>query len=403
MNDSHHRGNSSSGGDIEFIAITATLYVVVIIASFLGNITICVVIFSTRSLRRSVNSIFILSLAVSDLTTTCLVMPFDLEHLISGSKWHHGEVMCNIWTTTYLLAVPTSILSLLALTVYRYRLLQDPLDIYKSSPLMTRRRALMVVCCLWTYSMLFSLVPLFGWKTYPRSVIGGKCYFNGSWIYSVLSSLINFVMPVITASFLNCRMFCLAIRLSRKTLRAVEHSGKNRHGSSFSTTIQNCSPYKNENAETPLKSKPCNRRYNRQIVDDRQLYQSAQREDFLLKKLQKRNSRAAKTTILIVFSFVLCWFPHTLWSITYSFCKECFINVSYSLLSYMSTFFLMLGYLNSALNPILYSFRTPEFQKAVTRSLAKRFASSKEHSGRKSSHPRLSLTKSTSVDRETRL
>ncbi|CAH3126883.1 unnamed protein product [Pocillopora meandrina] len=345
MNDSQHTGNGTSRGDLEFIAITAILYVFIIIASLLGNIIVCVVILSTRSLRRSVNSFFILSLAVSDLTTTCVVIPFDLEILISGGKWQHGEVMCNVWTTTYLLAVPTSILSLLALTVYRYRLLQDPLDSYKSSPLITRRRALIVVCCLWGYSMLFSLVPVFGWKTYPTSVVNGYCYFNVSWIYSVLSSMINFVTPVMTASILNCRMFCLALKLSRKALR----------------------------------------------------------EDFLLKKLQKRNSRAAKTTFLIVFSFVFCWFPHTLWSITFNICKQCFINVPYNIYTYVTGFFLVLGYLNSALNPILYSFRSPEFQKAVKIFLVKRSTSSNKHSGRKLSHPRLSITKSTSVDRETRL
>ena len=403
MNDSQHTGNVTSRGDLEFIAITAILYVFIIIASLLGNIIVCVVILSTRSLRRSVNSFFILSLAVSDLTTTCVVIPFDLELLISDGKWQHGEVMCNVWTTTYLLAVPTSILSLLALTVYRYRLLQDPLDSYKSSPLITRRRALIVVCCLWGYSMLFSLVPVFGWKTYPTSVFNGYCHFNVSWIYSVLSSMINFVTPVMTASILNCRMFCLALKLSRKALRVDERCGKNRHSSSYSTAIQNCSLYERENTESPLKSKPSKHLYKPHLVDDRVLYQSAQQEDFLLKKLQKRNSRAAKTTFLIVFSFVFCWFPHTLCSITFSICKQCFINVPYNIYTYVTGFFLVLGYLNSALNPILYSFRSPEFQKAVKIFLVKRSTSSNKHSGRKLSHPRLSITKSTSVDRETRL
>ena len=142
--------------DVSPIIITfSIIYVIIIIASLLGNIIVCVVILSTRSLRQSINSCFILSLAVSDLITTCLVMPFDVELIISFERWLHGEIMCNVWTTTYLMAVPTSILNLLALTVYRYRLLQEPLDIYKASPLITRRRASLIICCLWAYSMLF--------------------------------------------------------------------------------------------------------------------------------------------------------------------------------------------------------------------------------------------------------
>ena len=183
MNESENATNSTASHPIQnssvvFMITSSVIYVIIIIASLLWNTTVCVVILSTRSLRRSVNSRFILSLAVSDLMTTCLVMPFDLELIISGSKWRHGEIMCNVFTTSYLLAVPTSILSLLALTVYRYRLLQDPLDIYKASPLMTRRRATLVICTLWVYSMLFALVPVFGWKPHPRRVNDGYCYFN---------------------------------------------------------------------------------------------------------------------------------------------------------------------------------------------------------------------------------
>ena len=147
MDESENAINSTASPTIHNIDVSPTMmtfsiiYVIIIIASLLGNITVCVVILITRSLRQSINSCFILSLAVSDLITTCLVMPFDLEQIISFGRWRHGEIMCNVWTTTYLIAVPTSILSLLALTVYRYRLLQEPLDIYKASPLMTRRRA----------------------------------------------------------------------------------------------------------------------------------------------------------------------------------------------------------------------------------------------------------------------
>lgn len=154
MNDSAQRGNSTETPfihqlySVEFVVICCIIYVLIMIASLLGNITVCVVILSTRSLRRSVNACFILSLSVSDLLTTCLVMPFELEQFISDAKWSHGEIMCNVWRTAYLLAVPTSILSLLALSFYRYRTLKDPLDRFKESPLMTRRRAFLIICIL---------------------------------------------------------------------------------------------------------------------------------------------------------------------------------------------------------------------------------------------------------------
>ena len=54
---------------------------------------------------------------------------------------------------------------------------------------------------IYLQSLLFQLVPVFGWKPLPRRVYYEYCYFNLSSAYSVLSSMINFVTPVIIASF----------------------------------------------------------------------------------------------------------------------------------------------------------------------------------------------------------
>ena len=133
------------------IVLSASLGLIIVV-SLLANILVCLVILSTRPLRR----------AVSDLLTTCLVIPFDLELIVSGStEWRHGEIMCNVFTTAYLLTVPTSILSLLALSVYRYIKLKNPLDHLKLSPLITKRRVTAITILLWIYSMLFALTPVF--------------------------------------------------------------------------------------------------------------------------------------------------------------------------------------------------------------------------------------------------
>ena len=350
--------------DVSLIMITfSIIYVIIIITSLLGNITVCVVIISTRSLRQSINSCFILSLAVSDLITTCLVMPFDLEQIISFGRWRHGEIMCNVWTTTYLIAVPTSILSLLALTVYRYRLLQEPLDIYKASPLITRRRASIVVYCLWAYSMLFSLVPVFGWNTLPGRVYNEYCYFNFSSTYSVLSSIINFVIPVVVASFLNCKMFCVAIKRAHPP-KTGRRNGKTKHTTRFKgkrgkVSVAEPGGIINPASQNPVQNGPNSPTSEQQAVESMR----SRHEAILISKLQQRNIRAAKTTFLIVFSFVVCWLPYSFLVITNILCWKCAIDIA----KYpeLSTVFLMLGYLNSAINPVLYSFRSSEFKKAV--------------------------------------
>ena len=106
---------------MEYKILLSALRGLIIVVSLLANILVCLVILSSRTLRQSNDACFVLSVAVSDLLTTCLVIPFDLDLIVSDStEWRHGEIMCNVFTTAYLLTVPTSILSLLALSVYRY-------------------------------------------------------------------------------------------------------------------------------------------------------------------------------------------------------------------------------------------------------------------------------------------
>lgn len=78
------------------------------------------------------------------------------------------------------------------------------------------------------------------------------------------------------------------------------------------------------------------------------------------KKDTIRNNMAAKTTFMIVFGFAFCWLPFTLLSMTLSACKDCYVKIPNQLFD----IFLMMGYFNSTINPVLYSFRTPRFKKA---------------------------------------
>ena len=65
----------------------------------------------------------------------------------------------------------------------------------------------------------------------------------------------------------------------------------------------------------------------------------------------KKNLKATKTIALIICVLFICWFPYSVTSMVLSLCKPCFFSVPHELLASL----LMLGYLNSALNPFIYS------------------------------------------------
>lgn len=82
------------------------------------------------------------------------------------------------------------------------------------------------------------------------------------------------------------------------------------------------------------------------------------------KKRLKRNIKAAKTIAIIVSTFLLCWVPFTLVSTITSLCQHCI-----ALLPEVFNSLLVVAYMNSALNPILYSFLNREFRDAFKKLL----------------------------------
>ena len=304
-----------------FLVICCVIYTLIITSALLGNLLVCLAVLSNRILRVSVTTYFIFSLAMSDLLTAVLVMPFDLELLLTKGKWRHGEIFCDVWTTAYLFTVPSSILNLLVLSVDRYKALSDPLDRFKESPFVTHKRALVVIATLWCYSILFSLVPLMGWRASEQSVHNNICYFNITFEYSHISSAVNFLLPLLVMCWIYLKIFRIA-KGAHKSQAPRDHDD-------------------NKSVESCRSEAALSQRKRRDLV---------------------KTTRAAKTISLIVCAFFFCWVPHTVNSVIMNLCMSCRANIPYQ----VPVVFLMMGYLNSALNPVLYTFHNLHFRKVFS-------------------------------------
>ncbi|KAK3735084.1 hypothetical protein QZH41_002084 [Actinostola sp. cb2023] len=188
------------------------LYVLVIAAALIGNILVCAAVFINPNLRHNVASYFIVSLAVSDIGTASFAMPFDLEVFVKYGRWYHGEVLCIVWTTAYLIIVPSSIWNLFVMSVDRYNTLKNPWNRFKESHSMTARRAIFTILALWVYCFAFALLPVAGWKfkAYPLSVKNGYCRFNIARYLSISNSFLNFYLPM----FAMCGIYYKVYRIA---------------------------------------------------------------------------------------------------------------------------------------------------------------------------------------------
>ena len=301
-----------------FLYPVATGYILIAVVAIVGNLLVCFAIFSNRSLRRKPTIQLLLSLAVSDLLTATIAMPFDIESIFRQGGWKHGAVMCVAFLTVYLITVPTSILTLLAISVDRYQSLRDPLSRFRRAQFMTQRKALLVIGLIWLYCIIFAFLPIMGWPFLQRGkeiILDGSCMVPFSKLYTSLSNFLNFVGPVVVTCVLNIMIYCIA---RKHTLGSA----------SF-----------NAHQESGQKSK-----------------QGA--------KVYARNLKAAKTTFMFVAAFFFCWQPFSYFSIVANLWgHENWKTYPFKLFYVL----LMFGYLNSALNPFLFAFRNKQFKHTYVR------------------------------------
>ena len=317
----------SSGGHEEplfglkptFVYPVAACYIGIVVVAILGNLMVCYAILANRNLRNNPTNLLLLSLAISDLLTVTLAVPFDIESLFLSGLWKHGKTMCITWLTVYLITVPTSIFSLLAISVDRYKTLRDPLGRFRRSQFITKRRSLIVIAVIWLYCIVWALLPIMGWRDRAHEPIyKGACHVPYAIAYSILTSVMNFICPLLLA----CMFYILIYLIARKHHKVTKRGG-------LPSTIK---PTKEES------------------------------------KTYSKNLKAAKTTSTFVVAIFVCWQPFCYFSIVSTLVGHKWDPYPFEVYLVL----LMLGYLNSALNPFLFAFRNKRF-KAVYRKLFRSF------------------------------
>ena len=77
----------------------------------------------------------------------------------------------------------------------------------------------------------------------------------------------------------------------------------------------------------------------------------------------KREHKAAKTLGFILGAFIICWVPFFVWYVTATICGAvCSPKLLVDILFWV-------GYLNSAMNPVIYAYFNREFREAFKETL----------------------------------
>lgn len=332
------------------------LFVVLITITVVGNVLIIAAVVTTRRLR-TVTNCFVLSLAVADWLVGIFVMPIGAAHNYMGS-WKLGGVLCEIWVSLDVCLCTASILSLCAISIDRYFAVTQPLNYSRRRR--SKKLALFMIFLVWLGSIAITCPPIFWFKDENKDKT--KCEYNENKAYVVFSAMGSFFVPLTVMLYVYARISCV-IAQRHENLEAMNNGtsqvkwplnapkfpkkpGVNQdesdleRGSSESEDVCRIS--------SVMTRLPENRRLR--FTDSTSRVSSF-----------KRESKTAQTLSIVVGGFIACWLPFfVVYLVTPYLEKGTIPPLFMSLL-------IWLGWSNSAINPFIYAFYSPDFRLAFWR------------------------------------
>ena len=138
--------------------VTAVVFLLLtMITALIGNTAVIAIIVKYRQLRRDISNLLIANLSITDLSMTIFVMISSLVSLISD-KWLFGSVWCDFVCATNYCLIIVSMLTLCFISVDRYQAILNPLKYHTH---ITRKNVLMMIGYSWCQGMLFASIPSF--------------------------------------------------------------------------------------------------------------------------------------------------------------------------------------------------------------------------------------------------
>ncbi|XP_075902862.1 gastrin-releasing peptide receptor [Nelusetta ayraudi] len=296
--------------------VIASVYGVISVLGLVGNITLIKTFSSTKCLR-NVPNLFMSSLALGDVLLLLTCAPVDASRYLSD-KWLFGRVGCKVIPFIQLTSVGVSVFTLTALSADRYRAIVKPLDRKHS---ITPSSIVLQAALIWLFSLLlaipeavFSDLHTFNVSSTNESFVTCAPYPHAGElhpkIHSMASFLIFYMIPLLVIS-----MYYVFI-------------AKNLMRSALNLPVED-------------------NLYARQQVKSRR--------------------RLAKTVLVFVVLFAVCWLPS---HVIYLYRSYHYSQVDTSLAHFVcSVVARILVFTNSCVNPLALWLLSKTFQKQFNQQL----------------------------------
>uniref|UniRef100_A0AAZ3RDI3 G-protein coupled receptors family 1 profile domain-containing protein n=1 Tax=Oncorhynchus tshawytscha TaxID=74940 RepID=A0AAZ3RDI3_ONCTS len=374
--------NSSATGDSEYSLLSITgLTVVVgflILFTIVGNVLVVIAVLTSRALKPPQN-LFLVSLASADILVATLVMPFSLANELMG-YWFFGKVWCDIYLALDVLFCTSSIVHLCAISLDRYWSITQAIE-YNQKRTPTRLNGMIVV--VWLISAVISFPPLISMDRSSGGEISPQCRLNDETWYILYSSIGSFFAPCVIMILVYIRIYQVAktrTRTMSEKKREEEGCGgslkENGSGGGFARENGHCQSQQKTpqlvGRKTSAKkhshsSSSSHHKKSRASSKSIELFSSRRKRRSTVNRKKITAAREKRFTFVLAVVmgvFVICWFPFFFSYSLYGVCRApCEIPQS------LFKFFFWIGYVNSSLNPVIYTIFNQDFRRAFQKIL----------------------------------
>uniref|UniRef100_A0A7N6BAC1 D(3) dopamine receptor n=1 Tax=Anabas testudineus TaxID=64144 RepID=A0A7N6BAC1_ANATE len=378
----------------------AMLYSLLILAIVFGNVLVCLAVLRERSLQTTTNYL-VVSLAVADLLVASLVMPWAVYLEVVGGAWLFSRLYCNIFVTLDVMMCTASILNLCAISIDRYTAVVMPV-LYNTTH-RSRKRVLVMIATVWVLAFAVSCPLLFGFNTTDDPMV---CSISNP-DFVIYSSVVSFYLPFIVTLLVYIRIYVF-LRMRRKRISFGQP------GSSKPNLLSGCLWRKHpktgpvENSVLPpvdtqnycsISHASCGRTEldldQEQGEEEEEAGENNQNEhppvrmscevkdlsngrthtslkpipyshtsNQRFRSMHAREKKATQMLAIVLGVFLICWLPFFVTHILNTHCRTCYVPPA------LYSAFTWLGYVNSALNPVIYTTFNIEFRRAFIKILS---------------------------------
>ncbi|XP_028820526.1 5-hydroxytryptamine receptor 2A [Denticeps clupeoides] len=325
----------------------ALLVLLAIVVTVTGNALVIAAVMMERKLQNATNY-FLMSLAVTDMLLGLLVMPVAMVTILYGYSWPLPFALCPLWIYLDVLLSTASIMHLCAISLHRYFAIRSPLQ----SRATARTRATTNVTAVWGISAGISMpVPVLGFRDHSKVFRDGSCLLTDP-SFVLIGSLVAFFVPL-----------CIMVVMYFLTLRALRAEAtlcldqlvpRPKWGGGLGLSFLPSPP-------VPSFSPP-NRRFLR-----RSLSQSRPAIGCRSMHSLSNEQKASKVLGVVFFLFVAMWCPFFVTNVLAVACGTLACNST--LVGGLLNVFVWVGYLSSAVNPLVYTLFNHTYRRTFCRLL----------------------------------